>query len=112
MAAIILGQVPAHPPGRASRRVPRDRPGPPPRLRSRSARGRWPSISVPTPRSERGARARWMTKVSPGGSPPSLHTPGAGEVSGPGHGDSDPEERSRRTARPAAGRGVQRAPPP
>lgn len=86
MAAIILGQVPAHPPGRASRRVPRDKPGPPPRLRSRSARGRWPSISVPTPRSERGARAGWMTKVSPGGSPPSRHTPGAGEVSGPGAG--------------------------
>lgn len=30
-----------------------------------------------------------MTQVIPAGSPPSLHTPDAGEVSGPGHGDSD-----------------------
>lgn len=50
MAAIILGQVRAHPPGRASRGVPRDKPGPPPQLWSPSARGRWPSISLPTPR--------------------------------------------------------------
>lgn len=50
MAAIILGQVRAHPHGRASRGVPRDQPGPPPQLWSPSARGRWPSITVPTPR--------------------------------------------------------------
>lgn len=50
MAAIILGQVRAHPPGRASRGVPRDKPGSPPQLWSPSARGRWPSISLPTPR--------------------------------------------------------------
>lgn len=87
MAAIILGR--AHPPRRASREVPRDRLGPPPRLRSSSARGRWPSIWVPTPQSERGAQADWMTKVSPGGSLPSLRKPGAGEVSGSGRGDSD-----------------------
>lgn len=53
MAAIILGQVRAHPPGSTSRGVSRDRSGPPPQLCFLSARGRWPSIFVLAPRSER-----------------------------------------------------------
>ncbi|XP_065798201.1 basic salivary proline-rich protein 3-like [Muntiacus reevesi] len=91
MAAIILGQARAHPPGRASRWAPRDWPGPPPQLQSRRARGRWPRIWVPTPQSQRGARADWMSKVPPGGYP--RLTPHA-------------RRRSGRTAQLAAGGGV------
>lgn len=36
-----------------------------------------------------GARAGWRTRVPPGGSPPSFHTPGAGEISGPGYWGGD-----------------------
>lgn len=53
MAAIIQGQVRAHPPGSTSRGVSRDRSGPPPQLWFLSARGRWLSILVLAPRSER-----------------------------------------------------------
>lgn len=113
MAAIILGQVRTHSPGHASRGVPQDRPSPPPRLRSRRARARWPNILVPATRSERGARAGWMTKVCPGGSPPSpFHAAGAGEVFGPGQGDRDlwGGREGGRSGGPGAG--LQRALPP
>lgn len=113
MAAIILGQARAHPHGRASRGVPRDQAGPPPQLRSPVAPGRWPSTSVPTPRVKRRARAGWRTKVSPGGSPSSVPTPGAGEICGPGYRDRDQRRgRGGRCCPPASGRGPLRAHPP
>lgn len=87
MAAIVLGQVRGHPPRRVSRGVPRAGPAPAARV-SQCCRQVAPHRGAHAPQ-RAGSAGGLEDQGLPGGSPPSLHTPGTGEIFSSGLGDGD-----------------------